>query len=131
MVVFICLIVVTFFVWVINLCITSVDKKGPNSNINPDIRSYVIVEELCSGFFRRLKELFSSTSKEGLTDAFIEGLFRKFWKTFLLIGTVLFGWFIWPTPYKQLPLGNGIVPQREHRFSKQVERWNAIEKKWK
>ena len=130
-VVVICLLVVTFFVSVIYVCVTSVDKKEPGSNINPDLRSYIILEEFFNSFFRRLKELFISNSKEGLTDSLLTTLLRKNWKTMLFIGAVLFAWFVWPTPYKQLPLGNGIVPQRENRFSKQVERWNAAEKRWK
>jgi hypothetical protein len=130
-VVVICLLVVAFFVWVIYLCVTSVDKKESGSNINPDLRSYVVLEDFFNSFLRQLKLLFISNSKEGFSDSLLSTLLRKNWKTLLFIGAVLFAWFIWPTPYKQLPLVKGVVPQRENRFSKQVERWDLTEKRWK
>jgi len=63
----------------------------------------------------------------------IESLIAKNWRTLALVAVILFAWFVWPTPYKQLPLRNGIWPQRENRLTKKVEVWDdvwATEKGW-
>jgi len=46
----------------------------------------------------------------------------EYWRILLLFGVILFAYFVWPTPYKELkPLGNWELPQRQNRFSGNCE----------
>lgn len=65
-------------------------------------------------FLQLLRTFFSNFS--------FNSLFVEYWRIFLLLGVILFAYFVWPTPYKELkPLGNWELPQRQNRFSGNCE----------
>jgi len=53
----------------------------------------------------------------------IENILQKHWRIFLLVGTILFALFLWPTPYTEMVIRNSSVSKPE---SANILRLNRI-----
>jgi len=54
-----------------------------------------------------------------------------FWRAVFISVFFLFAWFVWPTPYKQLPAGaDGLIPTRQNRFSGEIQFWSSDAGEW-
>jgi len=52
----------------------------------------------------------------------LDSFLLRHWRFLLSFGVLLFAYFVWPTPYKELkPLGFKELPQRQNRFSGNCE----------
>jgi hypothetical protein len=84
----------------------------------------------CLRWFLRSISMASQELKLLLKKQPIENFLVKNWRTLALSFGILWGWFVWPTPYKQLPL-KGMAPQRENRLTGEVQWWDDFSKRWK
>jgi len=53
----------------------------------------------------------------------IESILQKNWRKLLLVGFILFAWFLWPTPYTEMVIRNSSVSKPE---SANILRLNRI-----
>ena len=56
-----------------------------------------------------------------MIDPFIE----KNWKTLAVVLLVFLAVFVWPTLYKELPLLDGKLPQRQNRITGKCQLWDG------
>lgn len=125
-----CVVLVAFFVWIIWLCLSTVEKTERGSMYS-DLNFIAIVGERLSVFLKQKCESFKLNKEKSITESLVESFFKRRWRTVLLVVGFLAGWYVWPTPFKQLPLANGITPQRENRFTKEIQYWDRYQKRWK
>ena len=65
----------------------------------------------------------------------IETFLKRNWRTVILIGVVLFAWFVWPTLYfppftREVPNGGEVV-LRANRVTGAVEEYWSHDGKWR
>ena len=60
----------------------------------------------------------------------LEHFLKSNWRTLILVGLLLFSFFVWPTQYRRSASGNGQVLYRENRINGSIEKRSVYEDKW-
>jgi len=60
----------------------------------------------------------------------IENILQKHWRKFLLVGTILFALFLWPTPYTEMVMRNAQI-LRVNRITGAVQIYWIEDGKWR